>query len=241
MTNTPTCKTCRHWGAGDGTASRILDDPPIKRAFAPCRIRSVHEWPQRDDNEHCGEHEPIKAVAKPTITVMGTGSMAAASPLFPYQDNCATLEQIVERRTAREAHEYGQSLDEDTARDATIHATGRRGWCKDSPGDRCLNTSGCKQGCERVRQAWERYDDKHRERGATPAALTPDEAQQAHKLGIGTPSVEQTPERIAAAVASFDEDGEKLRAMWGPAAWADSYAALKAAPLAQQNQKITKA
>lgn len=182
MTKYETCETCFHW--------RTDDDDRHKHPMGECRIRApkadtrkpeslaMAVWPILAKQLGCGEHEPVKAEGDKPAYYQHTPLIARVGdavsypcpvymdkactiqhpdpiicdskgvypdiymptsypykPPFPYQDNCATMAQIVERRAAREAREYGRSLDEDTARDAA-------------------------------------------------PALAPDEAQQAHKLGM---------------------------------------------------------
>lgn len=148
MTHQDTCKTCRYW---ESTPHVLYDHK------GSCHIRSAPDldWPPRGQLDWCGEHEPIKAEIVDPLKPHPGETLEAykqrnAKPPFPYQDNCPTMQEIMELRAARESRGYGRSLDADTAREEASFLTSRHQ----------LSNQG--------------------------TTLTPDEAQQARKLGIPT-------------------------------------------------------
>jgi len=63
-----TCETCRFWKMKTFTTTGKLG--VYSHAFGECRIRSMENFPSRDKDDWCGEHEP-KQAPKPNIMTRG--------------------------------------------------------------------------------------------------------------------------------------------------------------------------
>lgn len=119
MTNQDTCKTCRYWGRTHAW-DHLPEDQRGDDGYCLIRSPGNNGFPSVSSACWCGEHEPIKAESdephikaidadgnEHEVTAQDLVNIARETnppdqPPFPYQDNCPTMQDIMDNRAARE-------------------------------------------------------------------------------------------------------------------------------------------